>query len=290
MKFLVTGAHGQLGAELMRLGQTSGHDVHGLDHASLDIVSPVMVNAALESIGPDAVINAAAYTAVDRAESEPEASFAVNRDGPENLARACEHAGIVLVHLSTDYVFDGTKKSAYIEDDSVCPLGVYGQSKAAGEAAVRQTCSRHVMLRTSWVFSSHGNNFVKTMLRLGKERETLGVVADQFGKPTAAAELARVILAVLPNMKDHWGTYHLAQPDATSWHGFAEVIFDTAREQGVNLKVNRVNAITTDDYPKPAKRPANSVLDCSTFESTFGFKIRPWRDSLNEVVKELKGQ
>jgi len=288
MKLLITGSKGQLGTELVR--QAMGHDVVAVDHDELDITDAAAVSSFVGDVHPDVIINAAAYTAVDRAEEDVDTAFAVNRDGPAHLAKACSGLNIPLIHVSTDYVFAGNRQGAYVESDPVEPAGVYGESKLAGEQAVTQCCSRYLILRTSWVFSSHGNNFVKTMLRLGRERETLGVVADQFGKPTAAAELARLILAILPDSEGHWGTYHLAQPDATSWHGFAEVIFDTAREQGVNLKVNRVNAITTDDYPTPAKRPANSVLDCSTFESTFGFKIRPWRDSLNEVVKELKGQ
>jgi len=236
---------------------------------------------------PDAVINAAAYTAVDRAESEVEAAFAVNRDGPANLARACERAGISLIHISTDYVFDGSKQGAYVEGDPVSPLGVYGESKLAGEEAVRTLCPKHLILRTSWVFSAHGNNFVKTMLRLGAEREELGVVADQFGKPTSAAEIARLILDTLPDTEGKWGTYHLAQPDAVSWHGFAEAIFDAAKRQGIVMKVEQVQPISTADYPTPARRPANSELDCRLLKSVFGVTIRGWRESLAEVIGEL---
>ena len=175
-----------------------------------------------------------------------------------------------------------------MESDPVAPLGVYGRSKLAGEDAVRAGCSQYLIFRTSWVFSVHGHNFVKTMLRLGSERESLGVVADQFGKPTSAAELARVSLTILSRHDWVWGVYHLAQPDATSWHGFAESIFAEGRKQGMPLKLVSLNAITTVDYPTPACRPANSELNCSQLEQTFKLKIRPWRESLAEVIEELK--
>jgi dTDP-4-dehydrorhamnose reductase len=213
----------------------------------------------------------------------------VNRDGPENLAKACETAGIPLFHVSTDYVFDGCKEVPYVETDSIAPLGVYGTSKWVGEEAVRKCCPQHIILRTSWVFSSHGNNFVKTMLRLGVEREELGVVADQVGKPTSAGELARVILEILPAAGDYWGTYHIAQPDVTSWHGFADAIFDEARSQGYRMKLKKLNAIGTVDYPTAARRPANSELNCDKLERTFGVNIKPWRESMKEVIREMMG-
>ena len=285
MKLLITGAKGQLGTELVRLGST--HELLAVDRDELDITDYYAVMNCINDFQPDAVINAAAYTAVDRAESEVEAAFAVNRDGPANLARACERAGISLIHISTDYVFDGSKQGAYVEGDPVSPLGVYGESKLAGEEAVRTLCPKHLILRTSWVFSAHGNNFVKTMLRLGAEREELGVVADQFGKPTSAAEIARLILDTLPDTEGKWGTYHLAQPDAVSWHGFAEAIFDAAKRQGIVMKVEQVQPISTADYPTPARRPANSELDCRLLKSVFGVTIRGWRESLAEVIGEL---
>ncbi|ATX81415.1 dTDP-4-dehydrorhamnose reductase [Mariprofundus ferrinatatus] len=286
MKLLITGAKGQLGSELVRLG--SSHELFAVDYDQLDITDANAVINCINNFKPDAVINAAAYTAVDRAESDVEAAFAVNRDGPTNLARACGQSDIPLIHVSTDYVFDGSAQRAYIESDTVSPLGVYGQSKLAGEDAVRNLCRKHLILRTSWVFSPHGNNFVKTMLRLGAEREGLGVVADQFGKPTSAAEIARLILETLPAAEGKWGTYHLAQPDRISWFGFAEAIFSEARRQGMELKVREVNAISTSDYPTPAKRPSNSELNCERLESVFGVSIRPWQKSLAEVIKELK--
>jgi dTDP-4-dehydrorhamnose reductase len=289
MKLLVTGCRGQVGTELLRRGDDIGHEVIGMAASDLDIVHADAVEAAIHAVRPDAVINAAAYTAVDKAESEVDAAFAVNRDGPVNLAQACKSFGIPLVHYSTDYVFDGGKRGAYVEDDPVAPLGVYGKSKLAGEEAVRAGCPKHMILRTSWVFSPHGHNFVKTMLRLGAEREELSIVADQCGKPTSAAEIARVTMAILSQSDVPWGTFHLAQPEVTTWHGFAEAIFAEANAQGLAMKVQRVRPITTADYPTPAKRPANSELNCDKLAAEFGIPIRPWRESLTEVIKELKG-
>ncbi len=288
MKILITGSNGQLGTELQRLG--SAHELFVLDHDELDICDATAVSQAIADFFPDAVVNAAAYTAVDRAESDCIAAFAVNRDGPTNLAKACELNGIPLIHVSTDYVFDGSGQGAYVESDPVAPLGVYGESKLAGELAVQQHCSRYIILRTSWVFSAHANNFVKTMLRLGIERETLGVVADQHGCPTSAAELARGIYAVLESdLNDSiWGVYHLCQPEPTTWFGFAEASFDEARKQDMNMKVSTLNAIATADYPTPAKRPTSSLMNCSKFSQTFDFTIKPWSASLQEVIKELK--
>ncbi len=294
MKLLITGAHGQLGRELIRHG--AGHDVLAVDHTRLDICDAHAVNTVCDGFSPDVIINAAAYTAVDRAESDSDLAYAVNREGPKNLALAAESAGIPLIHVSTDYVFDGSKQGAYVESDPVAPLGVYGESKLAGEQAVQMHCSRHVILRTSWVFSAHGNNFVKTMLRLGMDRETLGIVSDQHGCPTSANELAHAICAVIDTKlagglnDNNRGIYHFCQPEPTTWFDFAKAIFSEAEGQGVDLKVSNINAIVTADYPTPAKRPVNSVMDCSRFEKTFGFKIRPWTDSLEEVVRALKIQ
>jgi len=283
----VTARHGQVGRELARQAQGPNWLVKAVDRNDLDIADSKAVTSLIRSFNPEVVINSAAYTAVDRAESEPELAFAANRDGPALLASACNHAGIPLVHYSTDYVFDGTKPIAYVETDAVAPLGVYGESKSEGEKAVRDACPQHLILRTSWVFSASGHNFVKTMLRLGLERDALSIVADQFGKPTSASELARVTLNILPKAMGCWGTYHIAQPDVTNWHGFSKSIFAEGRRQGMNFKVAEVRPVSTAEYPTIAKRPANSELNCSKLEATFGVGIRPWKDSLAEVIREI---
>ncbi|MDX8380861.1 MAG: dTDP-4-dehydrorhamnose reductase [Ghiorsea sp.] len=287
MKVLIMGCHGQVGTELMLLAQKYVVEAIGFDHEDLDITQQDAVNQTLADLGPDVVINAAAYTAVDKAEDNAEQAMAVNATAVGYLAQACEDLDIPLVHISTDYVFDGSAIDAYSEDDTVNPLGVYGQTKLSGENLVRELCSKHYILRTSWVFSAHGNNFVKTMLRLGSERDTLGVVADQMGKPTSAREIARVIYEILKSKKEAWGTYHIAQPEKTTWHGFALSIFEQAKAEGLKLKVSEVNAIAASDYPTPAKRPENSTLNCKKIEQTFGLKLADWQVSLRQVIKEL---
>jgi dTDP-4-dehydrorhamnose reductase len=236
------------------------------------------------------VVNAAGYTAVDQAESEPELAFAANRDGPAYLASACGKAGIPLVHISTDYVFDGQKQGAYLETDPVSPLSVYGKSKAAGEVEVREHLKEHLILRTGWLYGVHGHNFVKTMLRLGREREVVQVVADQYGCPTYAADLAETILRIAAQVLEgrhvHWGTYHYCGKGVTSWHGFAEAIFNLARKY-VPLKVKQTEAITTAEYPTLAKRPANSALGCSLFERRFGLAPIPWNESLTRMLHKV---
>ena len=288
MKLLVTGAAGQVGHELCRRAWPAGYTLAAFDHRGLDIAERDAVAAAIARERPDIVVNAAAYTAVDRAESEPDAAWAGNCIGPGNLAVACRDAAIPLVHLSTDYVFDGSKSGAYREDDPVAPLGVYGKSKEAGERAVREALAEHVILRTAWVYGAHGHNFVKTMLRLGAERPVLRVVADQIGSPTGAADIAAAIGGVVDRLgagQTNWGTYHFAGAGAVSWHGFAEAIFELAAPW--RGPPPRVEAITTADYPTPAQRPKNSVLDCRRIGKAFGIAPRPWRDALAEVIGEL---
>ena len=288
MKLLVLGAGGQVGRELCRLVWPPGWALAAYDRAEIDIAEREAVFAALARERPDIVVNAAAYTAVDRAESERADAWAANCTGPANLAAACAEAAVPLVHMSTDYVFDGSKRGPYREDDPVNPLGVYGESKEAGDRAVRGTWSRHVILRTAWVYSAHGHNFVKTMLRLAAERPLLRVVADQVGSPTSAAEIAAAIGVVVARLSAGdalWGTYHFAGAGAVSWHGFAEAIFALAAPwRGPPPKVA---AIATAEYPTPARRPANSVLDCAKIGEDFGIAPRPWRDALADVIREI---
>jgi len=290
MKVLITGCRGQVGTELMALAESYHCKAIGFYFDTLDITDEKAVQLAISRVNPDAVVNAAAYTAVDKAENEFSAARAVNATAVGYLAKSCADLDIPLVHISTDYVFDGSKKNAYIEDDTVSPLGVYGKTKLEGEALVQSLCEKYYILRTSWVFSAHGNNFVKTMLRLAAEREELGVVADQYGKPTSAREIARVIYAMLQSKKEAWGVYHIAQPEGTSWHGFASAIFDEAKVQGIALKISTLNAIATIDYPTPAKRPTNSELNCQKVEKTFQMPIRPWKESLADVLLDLTKQ
>ncbi len=287
IKVLITGCHGQVGRELMALATEYGCEAVGYDRHTLDITDQAAVQHVIAQQKPDAVINAAAYTAVDKAEADIEAALAVNATAVGYLAQACADSNIPLVHISTDYIFDGNKAGAYSEDDTPSPLGVYGETKRAGEEAVKSICSRYYIVRTSWVFSAHANNFVKTMLCLGGEREALSVVADQQGKPTSAHEIARVIYEMLASKKQVWGTYHLAQPEVTTWFGFAEAIFLEAKKQGMELKINTLNAITTQEYPTPAKRPVNSALSCVELEETFEIKLKPWAESLAGVINAL---
>jgi dTDP-4-dehydrorhamnose reductase len=290
MHATVLGTRGQLALALHRAAPLFGVEL--TPPRAIDIASAAEVEALLDANRPAVVLNAAAYTAVDQAEREAARAHAVNADGPRYLAEWCARNGAVLIHVSTDYVFDGTKSSAYVEDDATAPLGVYGASKLAGERAIEATHARHVIVRTSWVFSENGNNFVRTMLRLARERDELRVVCDQFGRPTSAVDLARAVLGVArivlsgDNSADtKWGTYHFAGAGSTSWHGFAEAI--VSEQAGRTGRRPRVTPITTAEYPTPARRPANSVLDTSRFERVFGIQPRPWQDELREVVHAL---
>ncbi|HYE95250.1 MAG TPA: dTDP-4-dehydrorhamnose reductase [Rubricoccaceae bacterium] len=289
MRVLVTGAGGQIGHELVERAPAFGVEATGLGHAALDVADAGAVRRAIGGVEPDVVINAAAYTAVDRAETEPEVAFAINRDGVAALASACAAHGIPLIHFSTDYVFDGTKRTPYTEDDPPNPLGVYGRSKWEGEEAVRAVLDRHVILRTAWVFAGHGHNFVRTMLRLAREREVLRVVADQEGCPTparGAAEAALTIARQLAEPPARWGTYHVAGTPPTTWHRFAEAIAAEARRHGP-LVATHVEPITTADYPTPAPRPAYAVLDTRRTARAFGLTPPAWREALPEVVAAL---
>ena len=290
MRLLIIGANGQLGWELGKRGHQKGFDTVCVDLPEFNITDQAQVLDQVKMSAPNMVINASAYTAVDKAESESELAFAVNEKGPSYLADACAAHGIPMVHVSTDYVFSGDKDSSYLETDSISPMGVYGQSKADGENAVRRRLKSHIIIRTAWLYGVNGRNFVKTMLKLGKDRETIRVVADQHGCPTYAGDLADAIIAISgqvgSGLKGKWGTYHYCGKGHTTWHGFAEAIFEMAKSL-VSLKVQHVEPISTGAYPTPAKRPANSVLDCSRIQTEFGIRNRPWKESLAEMLKIL---
>ncbi|GHD14530.1 dTDP-4-dehydrorhamnose reductase [Tianweitania populi] len=283
MKILVAGRSGQVAQSLAAIS-TPERQFVTLGRPELDITDPASVGAAILEHKPAALINAAAYTAVDKAESEPDAAFAANETGPRVLATAAREAGIPILHISTDYVFAGNKDGFYTEDDPVDPQSVYGRSKLAGERAVAQANPDHVILRTAWVFSPYGNNFLKTMLRLAADRDVVRVVADQWGSPTyapdIAAGLAKVLDHALASPADPtWrGIFHMTAEGTCTWADFAEEIFRQSAERG-GAKA-RVERITTAEYPTPAKRPANSRLDNTKFASVFGLRIPPWKAAM----------
>ncbi|SIT14331.1 dTDP-4-dehydrorhamnose reductase [Roseivivax lentus] len=276
---LVFGQSGQVARELARAG-----GVTCLGRDACDAGDPGAIRAAIESHEPRAVINAAAYTAVDRAESEEDAAFALNAIGPGAMADACAASGIPLVHISTDYVFDGSGKTPWQPSDAVAPINAYGRSKLAGEEAVCAAGGTHAILRTSWVVSAHGANFVKTMLRLGAERDALNIVADQIGGPTPARDIAAACLSIAEQLiadPAKSGTYHFAGQPPVSWAEFARAIFDRA---GLRCSVTD---IPSRDYPTPAARPLNSRLDCAETETIFGLPAPDWRAGLDDILKEL---
>ena len=292
MKILITGAQGQVGKELTLLAREKGFNIVAASRADLDITHAQNVENYIAQNRPDIVINAAAHTAVDKAESEQELAFAINRDGARNIASACKKQNIPLLHISTDYVFDGTKQEPYSESDTVSPLGTYGESKWQGEEAIRQNLNDHIILRVAWVFGAQGNNFVKTMLRLGHDRDELNVVADQFGGPSPAKDIAQTLIDLVEQyQKDKnlaWGTYHYCGKSKTTWYDFAKEIFKQAFKLGLLNKEVKVNPITTAEYPTAAKRPGNSMLDCTKLKTAFGIEMPEWKDALNKVLLELK--
>jgi dTDP-4-dehydrorhamnose reductase len=286
---LITGANGQLGWELGRRAEKKDRTARAFVRTDLNITDADAVARTIESLFPKVVINAAAYTAVDKAETEPTAAFSVNRDGPANLAAVCAAHNIPLIHISTDYVFDGTNPDAYGEEDPVAPLGVYGASKLAGEDAIRDSQVDHIILRTAWVYGVHGHNFVKTMLRLAEKQDALRIVEDQFGCPTFAGDLANAILEISDHLingdvpASGLGTFHCTGNGRTTWCDFAHKIFELA---GPTIgRVPTVDGITTAEYPTPAQRPANSVLDCSKLSRTYGITLRPWQSALAEMLQ-----
>ncbi|MCR6629394.1 MAG: dTDP-4-dehydrorhamnose reductase [Magnetospirillum sp.] len=285
MRILVTGGTGQVGTELQRISWPAGTAVLAPGRDQLDLAAPQDLAAALDRCAPDVLVNCAAYTAVDKAESDTDAAMAVNAAAPEAMARWCTDHGAALIQLSTDYVFDGTKPAPYVEDDPTGPLNVYGRSKLAGEQAVRAALERHVILRTSWVYAAHGANFVRTMLRLGRERKELSIVADQHGCPTWAGDIAAVVTAITARIQAgtaEWGTFHYSGARPATWYDFAAEIFFPERRPRPVLK-----PIPTAAYPTPARRPASSVLDCGKIRRAYGVEAVPWQHSLARVLSDL---
>ena len=289
MNILLTGKNGQVGWELQRTLQPVGK-VAAFSHAGLDLADAAAIRSKLDEVRPDVIVNAAAYTAVDKAESEPELAHEVNAVAPALLAQEAARRGALLIHYSTDYVYDGAKAAPYVESDKTNPLGAYGRSKLAGEEGIRAAGCDHLIFRTSWVYAARGANFLRTILRLAAEREELRIVMDQIGAPTWARLIAeatalalRQALAERRHGRFESGLFHLACAGETSWHGFASAI--VAGRSG--LRVKTVTPITTADYPLPAPRPANSRLDTSAFRARFGLALPDWRDCLPLCLEEI---
>lgn len=285
---LVFGGGGQLGTELVLQAGAAKLPCIGLPRQAADITDAAAVDAAIREYRPSLVVNAASYNAVDKAESEPAAAMRVNALGPEILAGACREPDIPLIHLSTNFVFDGALSRPYREDDPVAPLGVYGLSKARGEEAVRRGCRRHLVLRTAWLFGIHGSNFLKTVVRLAGESDEIRMVTDQVGSPTSTADLAQAILIAaeaLSRGEARYGTYHVAGTGEASRYDFARAI--VAAQEPYTGRAPRVVPIATADYPAAAKRPPYAVLDSTRFFSTFGFRPSPWQVAVKRAVKAL---
>jgi dTDP-4-dehydrorhamnose reductase len=289
MKVLLTGSKGQLGQEVEKLGMNAGLDIIPMDLPEIDITDSEMLTQIFSDLKPSIVINAAAYTAVDLAETQKDICYAVNSAGPANLTQLCDKYNARLIHISTDYVFDGKGNTPYHEDDPVSPVNVYGHSKAEGESAVIAGSGKHLVLRTSWLYGKYGKNFVKTMLRMGQEKKVIKVVNDQYGCPTCAYDLAKVIIIIaqqLESKSDTWGIYQYCGNGITTWYDFAVSIFQFAGEIGVN-KIPVITSIPTSQFPTAAKRPLYTALDCSKTKSSFGVEIYPWRQSLKKTIQQI---
>ena len=289
MRLLIAGAQGQLARAMIELAPAAADvTAFAVGRPALDLTAPASVLSALADFKPDVIVNAAAYTAVDRAEQEPEAAMALNAEGPARLAEAAARRGAALIHISTDCVFDGAKSSPYVEDDPTAPLSAYGRSKLAGEEAVRAAAERHIILRTSWVFSPYGANFVRTILGMARERDELRIVDDRYGCPTYAPHLALAILSVaraVTNGRGAWGTYHAAGTGAVTWCGFARVVMrHSAALGGPSVPVV---PIASAEYPTAAARPANSRLDCTKLARRLGISLPPWQDGLADCMERL---
>lgn len=286
MHLLVTGATGMTGSEVVRQSAVLGWQCTAFSHHELDITDTDAVRSAVNDARPDVVINAAAYTAVDNAESDEEAATLVNSLGANNLATAAGELGAAIIHISTDYVFDGSATEPYLPSDQTSPINAYGRTKLAGEIAVRFSCPRHLIVRTSWVYSHEGHNFVRTMLRLAAEGNELSIVDDQYGSPTSAADLASALTRAAAAMRSDEalnGTYHFTNSGVTTWYDFASTIFETKRLTGVNLR-----PVSTAEYLTPARRPLWSVLDCTSFEKQFAMTPSTWRAALEKTLERIQ--
>lgn len=286
-KIAVTGANGQLGRKIVELFSDYSH-LRSFDKVALDITDQQQVNDVLGEFKPDFIINAAAYTAVDKAELEIDQADKLNHLGPLYLGKVAEQLGAVLIHISTDYVFNGLKEEPYCENDPTEPQNQYGLSKLLGEKAIAEVCKKHIIIRTAWVFSEHGHNFVKTMLRLGQSRRELSIVSDQYGGPTYAGDIAlaiRKVIDVIVNAGEaRWGIYHFCGMPYISWYDFSKEIFSCAVNSKQIPEAPKLNAINSASYPTPAKRPAFSKLDCRKIESEFGVNCSNWQGALHHVI------
>lgn len=292
MKILITGANGQVGCCLTKqLAEHKDIETLALDVQGLDITNQKAVEQTVQEFKPDIIINAAAHTAVDKAETDKENSYAINEDGAKYLAQSADVINAAIFHISTDYVFSGDKSGLYTEEDKTEPQGVYGASKLAGEVAVQQANSRHIILRTAWVFGDMGHNFVKTMLRLGGERSELSIVGDQFGGPTYAGDIANALISIALRIKENkpvtYGLYHFSGLPHVSWFEFAQEIFEQAQLKGVMTKNPNLSSITTEQYPTPAKRPTNSKLSTQKITDTFNIQASDWKKAL-EAIQDYK--
>ena len=292
MKILLTGKNGQVGFELNKKLKVFG-EVFATDYEELDLSNPDSIRKFIAKIKPDIIINPAAYTAVDKAESEPELAYKLNTAAPKILAEKAEKLNIPFIHFSTDYVFDGLKKGPYSEEDKTNPQSVYGKTKCEGEEAVRKH-SKHIILRTSWVFGSHGNNFIKTILKLIQEKESLGIVSDQWGSPSSASMLADVTYKIIKQMIEtqsfhNYGTYHITTEGETNWHQYSVFIASEAMRLGLKLKIDpsKIKPLLTSDYPTPAKRPLNSRLNTDKIKKTFIIELPFWEKEVSEVIRKL---
>ncbi|WP_145139423.1 dTDP-4-dehydrorhamnose reductase [Paenibacillus sp. Y412MC10] len=286
MRVLVTGASGQLGKDVVALFQQKGHEVMGCNRSELDITNLEQCQQVINGFQPDSIIHCAAYTAVDAAETDVDGAYKVNAVGTRNVVVAAEKVGAKLVYVSTDYVFNGRSAVPYQEYDNIDPQSVYGKSKRAGEVLTQSLSSRYFIVRTSWVYGLHGNNFVKTMLRLGQEKPKLQVVHDQKGSPTYTVDLARFLEELVQTEK--YGVYHASNSGDCTWFEFTQAIFEEAKELGFMIKA-QVEPCTTEQFPRPAPRPANSVMDHLSIRTNGLTDLRPWREGLVDFLKQIKG-